>query len=113
MIMNKYIVNTEEEFWDMFEEKELELSNLFIDACFKFLEQNPKFTLSDIKKYDDILIISVFIRELDDYGEIMLNPLDILEILEENLITQEQYENYKICSKIKSTIESLKNEQKQ
>lgn len=108
--MNKYIVNTEEEFWDMFEEKELELSNLFVDACFKFLKQNPNFNPSDIKKYDDILITSVFIRELDDYGEIMLNPLDILEILEENLITQEQYENYEMCSKIKSTIESLKNE---
>jgi hypothetical protein len=105
--MDKYIVNTEEEFWDMFEEQKLELSNLFIDTCFKFLDENPNFNPTEPKEYEDIIIMSVFIREISDYGDVMLNPLDILDVLEENLITQEEFENYEMCAKIKSTIESL------
>lgn len=105
--MNKYIVNTEEEFWDMFEEQKLEVSNLFIDTCFKFLDENPDFNPSEPKEYEDILIVSVFIREINDYGEVMLNPMDILDVLKENLKTQEEFENYKMCAKIKSIVKSL------
>lgn len=111
--MDKYIVNTEEEFWDIFEEKKLELSNLFLDTCFSYLDQNPDFNpmkSEKSQKYKDILVKSIFIRELSNYGDIMLNPLDIIDILEENLITQEEFENYEMCAKIKSTIKSLTNE---
>jgi hypothetical protein len=103
------VVNNEADFWDLFENEKYNMSLLFLDKCFKFIEQNPNF-LEDTSKYDEFLVLSIFIKDIEDYGEVLIHPEDIIEILEENLETQEEFENYELCLKIKSTLESLKNE---
>jgi len=103
------IVNKESEFWDIFDENEQQMSELFVEKCFEFIDKNPGF-LDKPQDYKEILVVAIFIREIDDYGEILISPEDIIDVLEENLETQEKYENYELCLKIKSTLESLKNE---
>ena len=53
-------------------------------------------------------VLEVYIRETDDVLDITVDRDDFVETLKTNLITQEHFEEYEMCTKIQEALDYLK-----
>jgi hypothetical protein len=61
-------------------------------------------------KINDIPVLSIYTKDTDMFYDIMIERPDMVETLEQNLTTMEEYEDYERCSKIIKAIDYLKNQ---
>lgn len=89
---------TTEEINETFAGGNKQLSDLIVDTILEELE-------SDIQ---EIPIVSLTTKDDELIYEVTANRDDLVETLEQNLDTMEDYEDYERCQKIASALEYLK-----
>ena len=90
--------NTMEEVNDIFKDGMKELNDLIIDIAIKNLKTKRK----------QIPVVSIYTKDEDVTYDIMIDRPDMIETLEQNLTTMEEYEDYERCQKIVSALDYLK-----
>lgn len=91
-------VKTYEEFKELIEGRNIEISRVIVEAIFKNINTNKK----------NIFIFHVNVLDEDAFYELTLDRNDFVESLEKNLVIHEKYEEYEVCAKILDTIKILK-----
>ncbi len=92
--------DTEDEMNNLFRNGMKELNDLIVDTA-----------LSNLKtKRKTIPVVSLYTKDTDMFYDIMIERPDMIETLEQNLTTMEEYEDYERCSKIVKAIDYLKNQ---
>lgn len=94
-------VKTYQEFKELIEGKNIDVSKAIVEAIFKNLNTKKK----------QVFVFHVNILEEDTFYELTLNREDFIEALEKNLVIHEKYEEYEVCARILKTIKTLKKEQ--
>ncbi len=90
--------DTEDEIQEIFEYGKKELSDLIVDT-----------TLDNLNtEINDIPIVSIYTKDTDMFYDVMVERSDMIETLEQNLTSMEEYEDYERCSKILNAINYLK-----
>lgn len=92
-------VNTHQEFDELIEGKNIDVSKIIVDKILKNLNTKEK----------QIFIFDVNVLTEGVFYELILETKDFLASLEHHLIVHEEYENYEICAKILKAITKLKN----
>jgi hypothetical protein len=95
-------VKTYQEFKELIEGRNIEISKAIVEAIFKNLHTTKK----------QIFIFHVNVLDDDAFYELTLDRNDFIESLEKNLVIHEKYEEYEVCAKILKTINTLKKQQK-
>ncbi len=90
--------DTTEELNSIFSNGKKELNDLIIDIALKNLKTKRK----------EIPVVSIYTKDEDMTYDIMIDRLDMVETLEQNLDTMEEYEDYERCQKIVSALDYLK-----
>jgi len=90
--------NTIEEVNDIFKDGMKELNDLIVDIAIKNLKTKRK----------QIPVVSIYTKDEDVTYDIMIDRPDMIETLEQNLTTMEEYEDYERCQKIVSALDYLK-----
>jgi hypothetical protein len=90
--------NTMEEVNDIFKDGMKELNDLIVDIAIKNLKTKRK----------QIPVVSIYTKDEDVTYDIMIDRPDMIETLEQNLTTMEEYEDYERCQKIVSALDYLK-----
>jgi len=91
--------DTEDEMNNIFRDGMKELNDLIVDTA-----------LSNLKtKRKTIPVVSLYTKDTDMFYDIMIDRPDMVETLEQNLNTMEEYEDYERCAKIVEAIDYLKN----
>jgi hypothetical protein len=90
---------TTEEINETFRGGNKELSDLIVDIALKNLKTKKK----------QIPVVSITANDDDLIYEVMIDREDLLETLETNLETMEEYEDYERCQKIADGVNYLKN----
>ena len=93
--------NTTEELNNIFSEGKKELNDLIVDITLKNLKT----------KRVTIPVVSIYTKDEDVTYDIMVDRPDMVETLEQNLLTMEEYEDYERCQKIKDALHYLKTNQ--
>ncbi len=91
--------DTTEELNSIFSDGKKELNDLIVDIALKNLKTKRK----------EIPVVSIYTKDEDMTYDIMIDRLDMVETLEQNLDTMEEYEDYERCSKIIKALDYLKN----
>lgn len=89
--------NTTEELNSIFSDGKKELNDLIVDIALKNLKTKRK----------EIPVVSIYTKDEDMVYDIMIDRPDMVETLEQNLTTMEEYEDYERCSKIIKAIDYL------
>jgi len=89
--------DTTEELNDIFSGGMKELNDLIVDEALKNLKTKRK----------QIPIVSIYTKDEDLIYDIIIDRPDMVETLEQNLETMEEYEDYERCSKIIKAIDYL------
>ena len=90
--------DTEEEIQEIFTYGKKELSDLIVDT-----------TLDNLNtEINDIPVVSIYTKDTDIFYDVMIERSDMVETLEQNLTSMEEYEDYERCSKILNAINYLK-----
>jgi len=92
-------VDTLEEFEEMLQEQDLEISRAIIKVALKNLNSKKRF----------IPVLEIYIREDESIFDITLDRNDMLDTLEQNLEIHERNEDYEGCARIAKAIKQLKN----
>jgi len=90
--------NTTEELNNIFSEGKKELNDLIVDITLKNLKT----------KRVTIPVVSIYTKDEDITYDIMVDRPDMVETLEQNLLTMEEYEDYERCQKIVKALDYLK-----
>mgnify|MGYP003624291601 FL=1 len=90
--------NTTEELNNIFNEGKKELNDLIVDITLKNLKT----------KRVTIPVVSIYTKDEDVTYDIMVDRPDMVETLEQNLLTMEEYEDYERCQKIVKALDYLK-----
>jgi len=91
-------VKTYQEFKELIEGRNIEVSRTIVEAIFANLNTTKK----------SIFIFHVNVLDDDTFYELTLDRNDFIESLEKNLVIHEKYEEYEVCAKILDTIKILK-----
>ncbi len=91
-------VETVEEFEEMLQEQDLEISRAIIKVALKNLNSKKRF----------IPILEVHVKEDDNVFDITLDRNNIIDTLEQNLEIHERNEDYEGCARIAKAIKQLK-----
>lgn len=91
--------DTTEELNSIFSDGKKELNDLIVDIALKNLKTKRK----------EIPVVSIYTKDEDMTYDILIDRLDMVETLEQNLDTMEEYEDYERCSKIIKALDYLKN----
>ena len=90
--------DTTEEMNDSFRGGDKKLHDLIVDTA-----------LANVKtKRKTIPVVSIYTKDEDMIYDIMIERDDMLETLEQNLTSMEEYEDYERCQKIVEAISYLK-----
>jgi len=95
---HKWEFESEDEIQDIFTYGRKELNNLIVDTALDNLHT----------EIDDIPVLSIHTKDTDTFYDIMIERPDMVETLEQNLISMEVYEDYERCSKIINALDYLK-----
>ena len=95
---HKWEFDSEDEIQDIFTYGRKELNDLIVDTALDNL-------YTDI---NDIPVLSIHTKDTDTFYDIMIERPDMIETLEQNLASMEEYEDYERCSKIIKAIDYLK-----
>ena len=95
---HKWEFESEDEIQDIFIYGKKELNDLIVDTALDNLH-------TDI---NDIPVLSIHTKDTDTFYDIMIERPDMIETLEQNLTSMEEYEDYERCSKIINAIDYLK-----
>ncbi len=90
--------NTIEEVNNIFKDGMKELNDLIVDTAIKNLKT----------KRITIPVVSIYTKDEDVTYDIMIDRPDMVETLEQNLTTMEEYEDYERCQKIVNALDYLK-----
>jgi len=90
--------DTTEELNDIFNGGMKELNDLIVDEALKNLKTKTK----------QIPVVSIYTKDEDLIYDILIDRPDIVETLEQNLDTMEDYEDYELCQKIVKALDYLK-----
>jgi len=90
--------DSEDEIQDIFTYGKKELNDLIVDTALDNLNT----------KINDIPVVSIYTKDTDMFYDIMIERPDMIETLEQNLTSMEEYEDYERCSKIINAIDYLK-----
>jgi len=83
---------------DLFTEGNKELSNLIVDSALLNLKTRKK----------QIPVVSISTKDNSLIYDIVISRPDLIETLEQNLETMEEYEDYERCQKIVNALKYLK-----
>jgi hypothetical protein len=97
---HKWEFDSEDELNNIFTDGKKELNDLIVDIALDNLHT----------KINDIPVLSIYTKDTDMFYDIMIERPDMVETLEQNLTTMEEYEDYERCSKIVKAIDYLKNQ---
>ena len=89
---------SEDDIQDIFTYGRKELNDLIVDTALDNLHT----------KIDDIPVVSIHTKDTDMFYDIMIERPDMVETLEQNLISMEEYEDYERWSKIINALDYLK-----
>ena len=95
---HKWEFESEDQIQDIFTYGRKELNDLIVDTALDNLHTKIK----------DTPVVSIHTRDTDTFYDIMIERPDMIETLEQNLTTMEEYEDYERCSKIIKAIDYLK-----
>ena len=95
---HKWEFESEDEIQDIFIYGKKELNDLIVDTAIKNLKT----------KRVTIPVVSIYTKDEDVTYDIMIDRPDMIETLEQNLTTMEEYEDYERCQKIVSALDYLK-----
>ena len=95
---HKWEFDSEDEVESIFTDGKKELNDLIIDVALDNLHT----------KIENIPVVSIHTKDTDTLYDIMIERPDMIETLEQNLISMEEYEDYERCSKIIKAIDYLK-----
>ena len=95
---HKWEFDSEEELENIFTYGKKELNDLIVDIALDNLHT----------EIENIPVVSILTKDTDTLYDIMIERPDMIETLEQNLITMEEYEDYERCSKIIKAINYLK-----
>ena len=90
--------DTTEELNSIFSDGKKELNDLIVDIALKNLKTKRK----------EIPIVSIYTKDEDMTYDIVIDRPDMVETLEQNLTTMEEYEDYERCQKIINALDYLK-----
>ena len=90
--------NTTEQLNNIFKDGMKELNDLIVDIALDNLKTKRK----------QIPVVSIYTKDEDMIYDIIIDRPDMVETLEQNLITMEEYEDYERCSKIVKALDYLK-----
>jgi|TARA_R110000796_G_scaffold157621_2_gene274294 hypothetical protein len=90
--------NTTEELNNIFTEGKKELNDLIVDTAIKNLKT----------KRVTIPVVSIYTKDEDMTFDVMIDRPDMVETLEQNLLTMEEYEDYERCQQIVKALDYLK-----
>ena len=90
--------DTTEELNDIFSSGMKELNDLIVDEALKNLKTKIK----------QIPVVSIYTKDEDLIYDILIDRPDIVETLEQNLDTMEDYEDYERCQKIVKALDYLR-----
>jgi|TARA_R110001592_G_C13099524_1_gene744053 hypothetical protein len=90
--------DTEEELQEIFNGNSKKLHNLIVDTALLNLKNREK----------TIPVVSIHTKDDDTIYDIMIDRPDMIDTLEQNLITMEEFEDYERCQKIVNAINYLK-----
>jgi len=90
--------DTEEELQEIFNGNSKKLHNLIVDTALLNLKNRKK----------TIPVVSIHTKDDDTIYDIMIDRPDMIDTLEQNLITMEEFEDYERCQKIVSALDYLK-----
>jgi len=90
--------NTTEELNNIFSEGKKELNDLIVDIAIKNLKT----------KRVTIPVVSIYTKDEDMTFDVMIDRPDMVETLEQNLLTMEEYEDYERCQQIVKALNYLK-----
>jgi hypothetical protein len=95
---HKWEFDSEDEIENIFSYGKKELNDLIVDIALDNLHT----------EIENIPVVSIFTKDTDTLYDIMIERPDMVETLEQNLTTMEEYEDYERCSKIIKAIDYLK-----
>ena len=95
---HKWEFDSEDEVESIFTDGKKELNDLIVDVALDNLHT----------KIENIPVVSIHTKDTDTLYDIMIERPDMIETLEQNLISMEEYEDYERCSKIIKAIDYLK-----
>jgi len=90
--------DTTEEMNNIFRDGMKELNDLIVDIALENLKTKRK----------QIPVVSIHTKDEDVVYDIMIDRPDMIETLEQNLTTMEEYEDYERCQKIVNALDYLK-----
>ena len=90
---------TTEELQGIFVGEYKKLNNLIVDIAIANLKTRKK----------EIPVVSIYTKDEDMFYDIIIERPDMIETLEENLKSMEEYEDYERCTKIQQALNYLKN----
>jgi hypothetical protein len=95
---HKWEFDSEDEIQDIFTYGRKELNDLIVDTALDNLHT----------EIENIPVLSIFTKDTDTLYDIIIERPDMIETLEQNLVSMEEYEDYERCSKIINAIDYLK-----
>ncbi len=95
---HKWEFESEDEIQDIFTYGKKELNDLIVDTALDNL----------YTEIEEIPVVSILTKDTDTLYDIMIERPDMIETLEQNLTSMEEYEDYERCSKIINAIDYLK-----
>ena len=90
---------TTEQLQSIFEGGYKKLNNLIVDTAIANLKTRKK----------EIPVVSIYTKDEDMFYDIIIERPDMIETLEQNLKSMEEYEDYERCTKIQQALNYLKN----
>ena len=90
--------NTTEEIVNIFNNGEKKLHDLIVDTALNNLKTKRK----------QIPVVSILAKDTNTIYDIMIDRVDMLDTLEQNLISMEEHEDYERCQQIVEAIYYLK-----
>ena len=95
---HKWEFDSEDEIENIFSYGKKELNDLIVDIALDNLHT----------EIENIPVLSIFTKDTDTLYDIIIERPDMIETLEQNLVSMEEYEDYERCSKIINAIDYLK-----
>jgi len=95
---HKWEFDSEDEIENIFSYGKKELNDLIVDTALDNLHT----------EIENIPVVSIFTKDTDTLYDIIIERPDMIETLEQNLVSMEEYEDYERCSKIINAIDYLK-----
>lgn len=91
-------VNTQDDFEQMIQDKDIKISRAIVDAALKNLKSRKRF----------VPVLEVLIEDEDIIFDITLDRKNLKETLQQNLEIHEFHEDYEMCQRISNAMKELK-----